>query len=314
MSYPNKITSKITNVVEVSKEYTGGTTEDVVVNVDNNADIITATITDEAKQKFGKIDKITVNDVEQPISGKTVNIVVPTKEEIGSKLAISIDSNTFVMTVNLLNNQDQVLSTETVDLPLETMVVGASYSNGTLTLVLKNGQTLNVGISSLISGLVPETRTINGKALTDDITLTAEDIGASAPTNMVTTDTEQTIDAKKIIASDKTIVLDTLNNYTYTSKIRFNTPSGERNLIAPYSSGSILIGDINYPTPINMAGNLLSFGNKSLGEPTVKWKDLYLSGNLSDGTNEITVADIVNLKTQVGDIDTLLDSINGESV
>lgn len=97
---------------------------------------------------------------------------------VGSKIQLSINTTNYIMTVALLNADDDVLSTQTIDFPLESMVVGANYANGTLTLTLQNGQTLNVNISDIIDGLVPESRTINGKPLSNNITLTNTDVGA----------------------------------------------------------------------------------------------------------------------------------------
>ena len=74
--------------------------------------------------------------------------------ETGNKLSMSINPQTYVITLSLKDKNDNVLSTQSVDLPLETMIVSASYSNGILTFTLKNGQTLQVPISDLISGLV----------------------------------------------------------------------------------------------------------------------------------------------------------------
>ena len=74
--------------------------------------------------------------------------------ETGNKISMSINPNTYVITLSLKDKNDNVLSTQSVDLPLETMIISASYSNGVLTFTLKNGQTLEVPISDLISGLV----------------------------------------------------------------------------------------------------------------------------------------------------------------
>lgn len=74
--------------------------------------------------------------------------------ETGNKISMSINSQTYVITISLKDKNDNILSTQSVDLPLETMIVSASYSNGVLTFTLKNGQTLQVPISDLISGLV----------------------------------------------------------------------------------------------------------------------------------------------------------------
>lgn len=96
--------------------------------------------------------------------------------ETGARLSMTVDSN-YDLVVSLLDKNGNVLSTQDVDLPLESMVVSASYSDGTLTLTLQNGQTLDVDISDIVSGLVPETRTVNGHALSQDVTVTASDLG-----------------------------------------------------------------------------------------------------------------------------------------
>lgn len=99
------------------------------------------------------------------------------KSETGTDIELSIDTTTYVMTINLKNASGTVVSTANVDFPIESMVVNASYAGGTLTLTLQNGTTLDVDISAMISGLVPETRKVNGKQLKADITLTHDDIG-----------------------------------------------------------------------------------------------------------------------------------------
>lgn len=96
--------------------------------------------------------------------------------ETGASLTMTVDSN-YDLVVSLLDKDGNVLSTQDVDLPVESMIVNASYANGVLTLTLQNGQTLNVDISDIVSGLVPETRTVNGHALSQDISLTASDLG-----------------------------------------------------------------------------------------------------------------------------------------
>lgn len=98
------------------------------------------------------------------------------KSETGTDIELSLDTTTYIMTLKLKNASGTDISTATIDFPIESLVVNASYADGTLTLKLKNGTTLDVDISALISGLVPETRKINGKALTNDITLTQDDI------------------------------------------------------------------------------------------------------------------------------------------
>ena len=106
------------------------------------------------------------------------------EEKVAYTIGSSIDSNTYLMSFVLKNKKGSVIASTTLNLPLETMVIGASYENKTLTLTLKNGQKLNIDISALISGLVPDNRLINNKALTADITLTPADIGTYSSTQI----------------------------------------------------------------------------------------------------------------------------------
>lgn len=133
------------------------------------------------------IEQINVNGVPQTVSDKVVNLTITDSSLIGNKINVTMDTVNYIMTISLLNASDGVLSSSTVDFPLESVVVNASYSNGTLTLVLQNGNTVDVDISSIISGLVPDSRTINGKALTNDIVLTADDIGALSDSTYIPT-------------------------------------------------------------------------------------------------------------------------------
>lgn len=99
----------------------------------------------------------------------------------GVGLSLSMDSD-YKLTVKLLNKKGEVVSSGMVDLPIESLITKASYSNKILTLTFQSGDTLKVDISSIITGLVLESRTINGHALTADIVLTASDVGAYGKT------------------------------------------------------------------------------------------------------------------------------------
>lgn len=92
-------------------------------------------------------------------------------DKVGNKLTFLVDPLTYVLTVNLLNPKGEVISSGQVDLPLESMVISASYENGYITLTLQNGETTRFSIAALVSGLVPTTRKINGKSLESDIEL-----------------------------------------------------------------------------------------------------------------------------------------------
>ena len=83
---------------------------------------------------------------------------------IGNKLSVSINTSTYVMTMSLLKDDGTVLSTQTIDLPLETMVIGASYdaTNKKIVLTLKNGTTTSFSVADLVSGLA-KTSDLNNK-------------------------------------------------------------------------------------------------------------------------------------------------------
>lgn len=79
--------------------------------------------------------------------------------ETGNKLDLTIDSKTYIMTLKLKDKDDHVLSTGSVDLPIESMIINVTYDNDNekLTFTLQNGIVIDVPLDSLISGLVNET-------------------------------------------------------------------------------------------------------------------------------------------------------------
>lgn len=125
---------------------------DIEINLDNENENIDV---DREDSIYTNISEEEMNEIKSRIQANENDIVI-LKAESGNKVLLSIDSN-YVMTLQLLNKNNEVLSTGTIDLPIESMIVNASYSNGILTLTLQNGQTLNVDISDIVSGLVSET-------------------------------------------------------------------------------------------------------------------------------------------------------------
>lgn len=74
----------------------------------------------------------------------------------GRTLSVSMDSSTYVCTFVLKNSAGTTLSTSSIDLPLESIVVGGSYDDTTkkIILTLQNGQTVEFSVADLVSGLV----------------------------------------------------------------------------------------------------------------------------------------------------------------
>ena len=78
--------------------------------------------------------------------------------ETGSKVALNINPSTYVMTLELKDKNNNTISSGEVDLPLETMVVNATYKDETkeIELTLQNGTKVSFSVADLVSGLVNE--------------------------------------------------------------------------------------------------------------------------------------------------------------
>lgn len=84
---------------------------------------------------------------------------------------ISLSKPDYVLTIGLGDAEGNPFNHAEIDLPLESMVVNATYENGNIILHLQDGtSTEPIPISALIAGLVSENRTIAGIDLKDNIT------------------------------------------------------------------------------------------------------------------------------------------------
>lgn len=84
---------------------------------------------------------------------------------------ISLSKPDYVLTIGLGDAEGNLFNHAEIDLPLESMVVNATYENGNIILHLQDGtSTEPIPISALIAGLVSENRTIAGIDLKDNIT------------------------------------------------------------------------------------------------------------------------------------------------
>ena len=112
-----------------------------------------------------KVNSSTVN----PDSNKVVSITVPTSAadvsalpastKYAAALSLTINSSTFVVTGQLKDqNGDDLGTAQTIDLPLESVVVGGSYNSQTkkVVLTLQNGNTIEFSVADLVSGLQTE--------------------------------------------------------------------------------------------------------------------------------------------------------------
>lgn len=96
----------------------------------------------------------------------------------GTNISINMNQSTddYVITVDLVNKDGTIISTSSIDLPIEALVKSGRYDSETKTiiLVLENDEEINIPIGDLISGLQEEI-TSNNKLdadLVDDTTST----------------------------------------------------------------------------------------------------------------------------------------------
>lgn len=169
--------------VATSGSYTDLTNKPTIPTVNN------ATIT---IQKNGtKVDSFTANQA----TAKTINITVPTtaadvsalpaSTKYGYSFDLSIDSDTYVISLTMKDQNGTAIGTaQTIDLPLESVVVSGSYDNTNkkIVLTLQSGSTVDVPVGDLIAGLQTEITSTNKLSA---------DLIADGTTNKVVTATEK---------------------------------------------------------------------------------------------------------------------------
>lgn len=130
---------------------------------------------DYVAQNGGKIDSISVNGTPQTIdANKNVDITVPVDADdvgalpdttkYGASILMTINSSTYVVTVQLKDQDGNNLGTaQTIDLPLESVVVSGSYDSATreVVLTLEGGSTIRFSVADLVSGLQSEITSTN---------------------------------------------------------------------------------------------------------------------------------------------------------
>lgn len=81
------------------------------------------------------------------------------KTQTGSTIELTINSSTYVVTLNLKDVDGNTISTGSIDLPIESVVVSGSYDNTTkkVILTLQNGSTIEFSVADLVAGLVSTT-------------------------------------------------------------------------------------------------------------------------------------------------------------
>ena len=141
---------------------------------DLNDDSTHRLVTDTEKTIWN--NKADVNDIPDVSSFITRNVNNLTnytlKTSTGSLIDLEINQSTYVITLSLKDIDGNVISTDTIDLPLENVVVNGSFDNVNkkIVLTLENGNTVDIPVGDLIAGLQTEITSQNKLAsdLVDD--------------------------------------------------------------------------------------------------------------------------------------------------
>ena len=102
-----------------------------------------------------------ISDIKQEQTTQNNDILLRSLiTETGSQIELSLNSTNFKMTATLKDKNGTVINTSNeIDLPLESVVVNASYDSTTkeIILTLQNGNTVRFSVADLVSGLVSDT-------------------------------------------------------------------------------------------------------------------------------------------------------------
>ena len=138
------------------------------------------------------VDTFSANATEN----KTINITVPTtaadvsalpdSTKYGASIELSLDTTDYKLTLSLKDQDGTVLNSKTVDFPIESVVVNGSYdsTNEKIVLTLQNGNTIDIPVGALISGLQTE--------ITSQNKLDADLVTDSTSTNKFVTTSDKT--------------------------------------------------------------------------------------------------------------------------
>lgn len=98
-----------------------------------------------------------------PTNASDIN-ALPDNTKYGANISLTINSSTYVITAQLKDqNGDNLGIAQTIDLPLESVVVNGSYDNTDkkIVLTLQNGTLIDVPVGDLVAGLQTEITSSN---------------------------------------------------------------------------------------------------------------------------------------------------------
>jgi hypothetical protein len=75
-------------------------------------------------------------------------------DAVVSDIDISLDTSEYKLTIATKDRLGRTISTDTIDFPLESVVVNGRYDQGYIFLTLRNGNEINIPLTNIVNGLV----------------------------------------------------------------------------------------------------------------------------------------------------------------
>lgn len=80
------------------------------------------------------------------------------RKHIGAGVRFSMDPTTYIVSIDVVNIDGQVIYHTELDLPLEEFIVDANYEDGKIILVLRSGKEIEISVANIVNGLVTEAK------------------------------------------------------------------------------------------------------------------------------------------------------------
>lgn len=260
-------------------------------------------------QKNGtKVNDFTANQA----TAKTINITVPTSAadvsalpsstKYGASMTLSINSTTYVVTAQLKDQDGNNLgSAQTIDLPLESVVVSGSYDNTNkkIVLTLQSGSTVDIPVGDLVAGLQSEITSSNklDSDLVDDTGQSNKFVSSSQLTKLTNLPAITTIGSNLTLTSGTLAATDTTYSAftgadgssagtsglvpapTATDNVKYLKGDGtwsDPTFVLPIASSSALGGiKVGTNLTINSSTGVLSADAQVSEFTSTEWNDLW---------------------------------------
>lgn len=234
--------------------------------------------------------------------GTAYNPTYAIATEAAAQIVLNINNADYKLYAELKDrNGNRISISNTIDLPLETMVVNGEYDESTkeVILTLDNGNEIKFSIADLISGLQSEITSVNmlSSDLVDDNNKVHKFVSATEKTNW----------NNKLEQSDLATYVENTDYATDSVGGVFKTNSDAGTYVGS-SSGTLYASTKTYAQYGSMSDN--GFISKSTLENVITGKEL-VSKSVNNLTNYYTKTEIDNL---IGSLEDVIDNINGEVV